>query len=164
MKFDDIRMLPVEKIADKDSILFLWVTFPMLIEGLSVMKNWGFRYRTCAFVWVKRNKKSDGYFTGMGFWTRANAEICLLGTRGHPKRISKAVKQICDERIMQHSKKPDVIRERIVELMGDIPRIEMFARNITEGWDVLGDEIDGKDIRNALEEIINDKSYENEVM
>lgn len=154
MKIDDICALPVKEISDIDCALFLWVTFPCLFEGLKVMKSWGFKYKTCAFVWVKRNRKSDGYFTGLGFWTRANAEICILGTKGHPKRVSKAVKQICDARVMEHSKKPDEIRNRIVDLMGDVPRIELFAREKLEGWDALGNEIDGKDIRDALDELI----------
>lgn len=84
MKFDDILSLPVESIAADDSILFLWVTFPLLKEGLEVMKAWGFTYKTCGFNWVKRNKKADSFFLGLGYWTRSNSEICLLGTRGHP--------------------------------------------------------------------------------
>lgn len=150
MALKDIQSLPVKEIADSDCILFLWVTFPCLLEGLSVMKAWGFQYKTCAFTWVKRNKKADSFFTGLGFWTRANAEICLLGTKGHPKRISKSVSQICDARIMEHSKKPPEIRERIVKLCGDIPRIELFARQQVEGWDALGNEIDGRDIRESI--------------
>lgn len=98
MNVEDIKNLPIEKISAKDCILFLWVTFPCLIQGLQVMNSWGFAYKTCGFVWVKRNKKSDSFFTGLGFWTRSNAEICLIGTRGHPHRVSKAVKQVCDAR------------------------------------------------------------------
>ena len=154
MELGDIKGIPVEKIVAEDSILFLWVTFPCLLQGLEVMESWGFAYKTCGFVWVKRNRKSDGYFTGLGFWTRSNAEICLIGTRGHPKRVSKSVKQVCDARIMEHSRKPAEIRERIVELCGDIPRIELFARERADGWDALGDEIDGMDIRESLQQII----------
>ncbi|MCM1160731.1 MAG: MT-A70 family methyltransferase [Roseburia sp.] len=150
MTIKDIQSLPVCNIADNDCILFLWVTFPCLLEGLNVMKAWGFQYKTCAFTWVKRNKKADSFFTGLGFWTRANAELCILGTKGHPKRVSKSVPQICDARIMEHSKKPPEIRERIVKLCGDVPRIELFARQQVEGWDALGNEIDGRDIREAI--------------
>ena len=153
MDIEEIRSLPVESIADDDCILFLWVTFPCLMEGLSVMKSWGFTYKTCGFNWVKRNKKSDTFFMGLGFWTRSNSEICLLGTKGRPKRVSKAVAQVCDARIMEHSRKPDEIRDRIVELCGDVPRIELFARQKHEGWDCLGNEIDGKDIRDAIREV-----------
>ena len=95
MNIDDIKNLPVNEIAAEDSVLFLWVTFPLLKEGLEVMEAWGFNYKTCAFNWVKRNKKADSFFMGLGYWTRSNSEICLLGTKGHPKRVSKSVAQIC---------------------------------------------------------------------
>lgn len=154
MNIKDIMALPVDKIADKDCILFLWITFPCLKEGIEVMERWGFKYKTCGFNWVKRNKKKNTYFMGLGFWTRSNSEVCLIGTKGQPKRVSKSVPQICDARIMEHSKKPAEIRERIVELCGELPRIELFARDKVKGWDSLGDEIDGKDIREALREVI----------
>ena len=155
MDINEIMDLPVERIADDNAILFLWVTFPLLIDGLKTMEHWGFTYKTCGFNWVKKNKKADSWFMGLGYWTRSNSEVCLIGTKGRPQRVSKSVSQICDARIMQHSKKPDEIRERIVELCGDVPRIELFARQRAEGWDALGNEIDGKDIRDALNEIIN---------
>lgn len=154
MNIKDIMALPVDKIADKDCILFLWITFPCLKEGIEVMERWGFKYKTCGFNWVKRNKKKNTYFMGLGFWTRSNSEVCLIGTKGQPKRVSKSVTQICDARIMEHSKKPAEIRERIVELCGELPRVELFARDKVKGWDSLGDEIDGKDIREALREVI----------
>ena len=154
MNIKDIMALPVDKIADKDCILFLWITFPCLKEGIEVMERWGFKYKTCGFNWVKRNKKKNTYFMGLGFWTRSNSEECLIGTKGQPKRVSKSVPQICDARIMEHSKKPAEIRERIVELCGELPRVELFARDKVKGWDSLGDEIDGKDIREALREVI----------
>ena len=78
---------------------------------------------------------------GLGFWTRSNSEICLLGTKGHPSRVSRSISQICDARIMAHSKKPDETRRRIVELLGDVPRLEMFARQRAEGWDAWGNEV-----------------------
>ena len=154
MNIKDIMALPVDKIADKDCILFLWITFPCLKEGIEVMERWGFKYKTCGFNWVKRNKKKNTYFMGLGFWTRSNSEVCLIGTKGQPKRVSKSVLHICDARIMEHSKKPAEIRERIVELCGELPRVELFARDKVKGWDSLGDEIDGKDIREALREVI----------
>jgi len=135
-----------------NSALFLWVTFPNLPQGLDVMRAWGFNYATCGFTWVKRNKKADSYFWGCGNYTRANSELCLLGTKGSMQRVVKShsVHQICDARVMEHSKKPGEIRGRIVELFGDLPRIELFARQEIEGWDVLGNEIDGMDIRDSL--------------
>ena len=154
MNIKDIMALPVDKIADKDCILFLWITFPCLKEGIELMERWGFKYKTCGFNWVKRNKKKNTYFMGLGFWTRSNSEVCLIGTKGQPKRVSKSVPQICDARIMEHSRKPAEIRERIVELCGELPRIGLFARDKVKGWDSLGDEMDGKDIREALREVI----------
>jgi N6-adenosine-specific RNA methylase IME4 len=141
MKKEDIQQLPIKGLCADDCVLFLWVTFPCLEEGLELIKVWGFKYKTCGFTWCKRNKKSDSYFVGLGYWTRANAEICLIATKGKPKRVSKSVPQICDARIMEHSKKPTEIRGRIVDLCGDLPRIELFARQYAEGWDCWGNEV-----------------------
>lgn len=141
MKKEDIQNLPIPQMCADDCILFLWVTFPCLEEGLELIKKWGFEYKTCGFTWVKRNKKSDSYFWGLGYWTRANAEICLIATKGKPKRVSKSVHQICDARIMEHSKKPSEVRDRIVQLCGDLPRIELFARQHADGWDCWGNEV-----------------------
>lgn len=136
-----IDNLPVYDIADDDCVLFLWVTMPKLNECWDLMEKWGFNYKTCAFTWVKRNKKSNSWFWGMGRWTRANAELCLLCTRGKPKRVSASVHSVIDERIERHSKKPDCVRDRIVELCGDVPRIELFARSVSDGWDAWGNEV-----------------------
>lgn len=141
MSKEDIQALPVQDLCADDCVLFLWVTMPCLEEGLELIKAWGFKYKTCGFVWVKRNKKSDSWFWGLGYWTRANAELCLIATKGKPKRISKSVHQICDSRIMEHSRKPAEIRDSIVELCGDIPRIELFARQRADGWDCWGNEV-----------------------
>lgn len=140
MNMKDLCALPVEQLSDKDCVLFLWATFPMLAEALQLIKAWGFKYKTVAFVWLKQNKKSPTWFFGLGFWTRGNAEICLLAVRGKPKRKSAGVHQFIISPIEQHSKKPDETRDRIVELMGDVPRIELFARQNTPGWDVWGNE------------------------
>lgn len=140
---EDMKNLPVNKIADNDSVLFMWAIYPNLKEAFELGEAWGFKYKTVAFTWVKRNKKADTFFTGMGYYTRANAEICLLFTKGKPlKRISKSVMQVCNARIMKHSQKPSEIRDRIVKLFGNLPRIELFARQETEGWDVWGDEVE----------------------
>lgn len=140
MQLEDIKNLPIKELADKDCVLFLWVTFPFLEKSFEVIKEWGFEYKTCAFNWVKRNKNADSFFWGCGHWTRANSEICLLATKGNPKRASKSVHQICNARVMEHSRKPDEIRTKIVELMGDLPRIELFARQNVNGWDCWGNE------------------------
>ena len=141
MSIDDIYNLPIQNIADENCILFIWVTYPLLKEGLKAIEAWGFTYKTCGFSWIKKNKKADSLFWGLGYWTRANNEICLLATKGSPKRVGKGVHQVVMSKIEKHSKKPSIVRNRIVELCGDIPRIELFAREKTEGWDVWGDEI-----------------------
>lgn len=110
-----------------------------------MMEAWGFRYITAAFVWVKKNAKSGTNFWGMGQYTRANAEVCLLGISKDFKageRIkSHRVHQIIEAPFQGHSTKPDEARRRIVELLGDVPRIELFARQRAEGWDAWGNEV-----------------------
>ena len=141
MSQDDLKNLPISEIAEKDCTLFMWATFPMIKEALELIEAWGFRYKTTAFVWAKKNRKSDSWFTGLGFWTRSNAEICLLAVKGNPKRQSPCVSQLIVSPREEHSKKPDETRDRIVKLMGDLPRVELFARQKTEGWDVWGNEV-----------------------
>lgn len=142
MNIDDIYNLPIDKIAADDCILFLWVTFPLLNEGLKTIEQWGFTYKTVGFNWVKKNKKSDSLFWGLGFWTRSNSELCLIATKGSPKRISAGVHSVVISPIEEHSKKPQEVRERIVQLVGDLPRVELFARQKTDGWDVWGNEVE----------------------
>ena len=109
------------------------------------MKAWGFEYKTAAFVWVKKNRKNGSNFWGMGAYTRANAEVCLLGvTPGFKAKElirSHSVHQIIEAPYEGHSKKPSEVRQRIVELLGDVPRIELFARQKADGWDAWGDEL-----------------------
>lgn len=142
MKLEDIKALPVADLADRDCALFLWVTLPCLLEGIEVLKAWGFEYKTTAFVWVKQNRKADSLFWGMGYWTRSNAEICLLGTKGRPKRKDAGIHQVVISHVEEHSRKPQEVHNRIIRLMGDVPRIELFARRKTEGFDVWGNEVD----------------------
>lgn len=105
------------------------------------MEAWGFQYKTAAFVWLKVNRRADSLFYGLGWWTRSNAEICLLATKGSPKRQANDVHQVIISRIEAHSKKPDIARRRIEALMGDVPRVELFARQEAPGWDVWGHEV-----------------------
>lgn len=142
MEKKEIQQLPIENIVFKDAVLFLWITYPCLEEGLELIRKWGFTYKTCGFSWIKFNKKKNTPFIGMGYYTRANNEICLLATKGKPlKRINKSVEQIVFSKIREHSRKPDEVRTRIVDLFGDIPRIELFARQQIEGWDCWGNEV-----------------------
>ena len=145
MRTEDTCALPVKNLAKDNTVLFIWATFPNIAEAIKVMEVWGFTYKTAAFVWIKQNKRSDSLFWGMGAYTRANAEVCLLGIgkKVKAKELVKShtVHQIVQSRIEQHSKKPDIVRNRITDLVGDLPRIELFARQETEGWDCWGNEV-----------------------
>jgi len=142
MSISEICKLPVKDIAADDCVLFIWATWPRLPHCFKVIESWGFTYKTLGFNWYKINKNTSMFF-GMGYWTRANTEICLLATKGHPKRQSAGVFQVVEYPRMKHSKKPPIIRDKIVELMGDLPRIELFAREKVPGWDAWGNEIEG---------------------
>lgn len=145
MRQIDIFDLPVSEIADKDAVLFLWATSPLMPEALFTMKQWGFEYKSIAFTWVKRNKKNNSWFWGMGWWTRSNPEFCLLGTRGSPKRVAADVHSVIDSPIGDHSVKPPETRARIMKLCGlDKKYIELFARSRPIGWDAWGNEVDSK--------------------
>jgi len=137
---EEIYKFPINKIANKNCALFLWVTYPILPEALETVKKWGFRYVTVAFTWIKTNKKDGRPFFGLGNWTRANAEICVLGIKGKIKRKSNKVAQVIMSPLREHSRKPDEVRDKIVELLGDLPRIELFARQTINGWDCWGSE------------------------
>lgn len=136
-----IKNLEVQPLADQDCALFLWVPMPHLPLGFEVIESWGFQYKTVAFTWVKLNKKKPTLFWGMGNWTRSNPELCLLGVKGKPKRVSASVHSVVELPIEEHSKKPDEVRHRIVRLMGDVPRLELFARQRAPGWYAWGDQL-----------------------
>lgn len=131
MKQKDIEELPVERIADKNCILFMWATFPKLQEALATIKAWGFEYKTIGFCWVKRNKNGS-WFKGIGFYTKSNSEVCLIATKGKPpkKSVHHTVSQLVETVREEHSKKPDEVRKRIVEFTGDVPRIELGSEKI----------------------------------
>jgi len=137
-----ISNLPIREICEDTSCLFLWVTSPMLDEGIKVMSDWGFKYKTVAFCWSKETVNGKDV-SNLGRWTMGNVELCLLGVKGSPNswRIDKSIKQLVRAVRTKHSKKPDIVRENIVKLLGDRPRIELFARQKTEGWDVWGNEV-----------------------
>lgn len=143
MSMEDINNLPIGKIADKNCALFLWVTLPSLEEFFvsGIMTKWGFEYKTVGFVWVKRCKNRDNFFWGLGNYTRANIELCLLGIKGKMLKQSSSVHQIIYSPIETHSKKPDIVRDNIVRLYGDLPRIELFARQQTLDWDSWGNDV-----------------------
>lgn len=141
MPIEEICELPIKNITEDNCILFLWVTFPRLLEGIKTIEAWGFKYKSLGFNWIKKNKKSDSLFWGMGYYTRQNPEICLIGVKGKIPKQSNGVHCVIESPIEEHSKKPCVIREKIVEIAGDLPRIELFARQYADGWDCWGNEV-----------------------
>ena len=141
MTLQDIKSLPIKDITTENAILFMWVTMPLLDKAFEVMKAWGFNYKTCGFCWVKRTKNGKIHL-GMGHYTRGNAELCLIGIKKKkPQFYTRSLSQIVESKIRNHSQKPDEIREKIVQLCGDVPRIELFARQHADGWDCWGDEV-----------------------
>lgn len=151
MRLADLKALPVSTIAAPDCALFLWACMPLLPDALELIEAWGFTHKTTAFVWVKRTTTGTSWHYGLGYWTRANAEIVLLATRGKPKRIEKGVAQLVIAPAGEHSAKPHEVRTRIERLMGDVPRIELFARSGAPGWDSWGLEAGTRPTQLALD-------------
>lgn len=150
MNIETIKNLPIQNICDKNCYLFLWVTAPCMQEGLDVLRAWDFEFFTIVFTWIKLNRNINSLFWGMGNSSRANPEFVLLGRKGKLNRIEKNVHSVIEEPIMNHSKKPNEIRKRIIRLYGYLPRIELFARppkdllfedESYKGWDLWGNEI-----------------------
>lgn len=146
MTLDEIRFLDVRGVAKKDCVLFLWVTWPHLQECIATISYWGFEYKSCAFAWMKANNRQIDLFDAtlpadmkMGYWTRSNSEVCLLATRGKPKRKNAAVRQGIIEPAREHSRKPDCVHERIERLVAG-PYLELFARTKRPGWTTWGNE------------------------
>jgi N6-adenosine-specific RNA methylase IME4 len=138
---DAIKALPVEQLAAADCSLFLWCVMPELRGALAVIESWGFAYKTAGFTWVKQNKGGEGLFTGMGYWTRANAELCLFATRGSPQRLAMDVPQVILAPVSEHSEKPDEARRRIERLLAG-PYLELYGRRSVDGWWVWGNQIE----------------------
>ena len=141
MSDEQLYQLPVSTLAADTSVLFLWCTFPKLPEALNLIKAWGFTFKTVAFVWLKQNKSGKGFFLGLGWWTRRQCRDLSVGCERKTQRKNASVRQLVFAPIEQHSKKPDIVRDRILELLGDLPRIELFARQASPGWDVWGNEV-----------------------
>jgi N6-adenosine-specific RNA methylase IME4 len=136
MKKADIEALPVKEIAEDDSILFLWTTMPKLLESFDLMKAWGFEYKTIAFVWYKEK-------TNPGFYTMSECEICLVGKKGKipSPRGARNIRQFLSKMRSKHSEKPNEIRERIEKMFPTQKKLELFAREKKDGWDVFGNEV-----------------------
>lgn len=153
MSLDKLKALPVANIAEDSCLLALWWVPPQPLEAIELVNAWGFTLKTMmGFTWHKKTKHGKDHF-GMGNWSRANAECCLFATKGKPKRVCASVRSLIESPIGRHSEKPAEVRERLVQLLGDVPRIELFARQQLPGWDAIGNDIDGQDIANVLSTI-----------
>ena len=142
MSLLDICALPIKSIAADNAVLFMWWVASQPMEALEVVNAWDFELKTMTgFTWVKKTKHNRPFF-GMGFYTRQGSENCLIAVRGKPKRLSASVRAVVEACVGRHSQKPHVFREKIVELMGDVPRVELFARETFPGWDAWGNEIE----------------------
>ena len=152
MSKENICALPIKDLAAKNSVLLMWITFPKLDWAFDVMSAWGFIYTTNGFTWIKQNKNGEGLFWGMGYYTRSNAELCLIGKCGEGVPIiNHSVHSVIEEPVRKHSRKPIEAKNRIVQLFGSNPaKIELFARKEEllfdadgfEGWDVWGNEVE----------------------
>jgi N6-adenosine-specific RNA methylase IME4 len=139
MSIEQICDLPVKRIAHKNAFCFCWATPPNIREGLQVLDAWGFEFKTFAFTWLKTRQSGVGLVIGGGSYTRANGEVCLLGVRGTPLVRRRDVPSGILSPRQAHSQKPTIARKRIVALVGDIPRIELFQWGaMPSGWDVWG--------------------------
>lgn len=118
MTLEEICNLPVRDITADNCVLFLWATYPLIKEAMQVIDAWGFEYKTIGFQWVKQNRSGNGYFFGLGRWTRGNTEPCLIAVKGKPQRQSNSVSQLIFAPLRAHSQKPDIVRDKIRELMG----------------------------------------------
>lgn len=142
MTMDEIKQLPIPELVDDNCVLFMWCTFPYLDEQIKLFKHWGFKYKTLGFSWIKTNSKNGQPFFGVGYYAKSNCEVCLMGIKGKMKPIVNNISSVVIEPRREHSRKPDEVRNRIVKLFGDITRIELFARQKTDGWDVFGNEVE----------------------
>jgi N6-adenosine-specific RNA methylase IME4 len=174
MDMREIAALPIPSLAAKNAALLMWCTFPYLADQIKLFDHWGFRFRTMLLTWIKLNPKgwdlpkddpnykpgkeyvlySDGLFHsvffGVGYYAKSNPEVCLLGMRGQVPTVSNAVSSVIHAPRREHSRKPDESYFRIEGVFGDVPRIELFARQSAPGWDTAGNHIDGTDIRETL--------------
>ena len=175
MNTSDLAALPVGDLFHKDAALFFWATMPKLKDAFTVLEGWGFEQKTTAFTWIKLTRQAYRNFekwrhtdmtgeeiieklfhAGNGYYCMANAELCLLARRknGSPKRVRKDVRSLIVTPLSDHSAKPKEVHRRIERLMGDLSRIELFARNREPGWDAVGMELTGNDIRVDISRIL----------
>jgi N6-adenosine-specific RNA methylase IME4 len=145
MDMDEIAALPVADLAAENCVLFMWCVWPTLPQAMEVIESWGFKHKTCGFLWMKADPYrlfalEEDVYMGLGYWTRANSEPCLLATRGKPKRLSAGVRQGIISPRREHSRKPDCVHDRIERLVSG-PYLELFARQTRPGWTSWGNEV-----------------------
>jgi N6-adenosine-specific RNA methylase IME4 len=183
MDLEDMKRLAVSRIAEPRSVLLMWAVDPMIKQAVELGEAWGFELKTVGFYWVKTNKKSpvsfDGknkmylddriffsdpsdsvsfsalpvFFTGLGYYTRANPEQCFLFTRKRDRENGiaggglpvkdKGVPRLIVSPVGRHSQKPEEARIRIERLFGDVRRVELFARSRRPGWEAWGNQVEG---------------------
>jgi N6-adenosine-specific RNA methylase IME4 len=167
MPIGEIKALPVADLAAEHAVLFLWIVQPRLHQALEIISAWGFTFKTVAFAWIKTTRDASlveldgsGLHWGMGYWTRANIELCLLATRGKPKRADKGVHQVVIAPVSEHSRKPDKVQVAIEQLLGEPSRddyLELFARRATAGWTVWGDQVERTLFTHTIEDFPADR-------
>lgn len=137
---DEIKAMPVADLAAKDCVLFMWMVDWCPQDALDLIAAWGFEHKTTAFTWAKQTKSGEGWHMGQGYWTRSNPEACWLATRGNPKCLYHDVRQLIVHPVMEHSRKPAEIHDRIERLVAG-PYLELYARREVEGWRTWGNEL-----------------------
>lgn len=143
MSLDDLKAMrpQIDAWAADDCVLLLWCINSMRQEPLDLIAAWGFEFKTVAFTWAKRNRKSEGWAMGLGYWSRQNTEQVLLATRGRPRRIGRDVLELIDSPRREHSRKPDEFYSRTERLLPG-PYLDVFARERRPGWEAWGFEAD----------------------
>jgi len=157
LSIDELSRLKISELTKKDCIMFLWITDCYFEQAIKLFNDWGFKYRTIAFVWIKKYKSGKPVLV-MGPWTMKSTELCLLAIKGNPHKLMTAhnIRQLTISERQEHSKKPNEVRRRIELMFKDLPKIELFAREKHIGWTCIGNEIDGKDIKQSINEVINE--------
>ena len=159
MSVEEICALPVGGLAADNCALFLWAVWPDIFRAQEVIEAWGFTYRTIAWVWAKLNPTGMGFHIGLGYYTRANTEPCLLAVRGSMPPAVKDVRALLVTPVREHSRKPDDQYPRIERLYPQARKLELFARRPRPGWDSWGNEVDSD---NAVASIMSNNTKENE--
>ena len=142
LKTKELMKIPIQEIANKDCLLFMWTTNPHLAQSIELGKAWGFEYRTVAFIWDKMNHNPGQY-------TLSNCELCLVFKRGKipTPRGARNVQQLVKTPRGKHSEKPTEVIQAIKKMFPTQKCIELFARKKTKGWSVWGLDVTNKNFK-----------------